>query len=84
MEATRADSPAKAVGCQTMKLACLAEAGAAEILGPVEAGSFGGEVGLLPGVVGLVDVVVLSQAEVLFRDGVFQFDDALRRGRRCR
>ena len=55
----------------------LAESSATEVHRPIKAGGLGGEVSLRPGVVRLVDVVVLRQAEVLFRDGMLQRDDAL-------
>ena len=59
------------------KAGLLAEAGAAEVLRPVEAGGLHCEIGLLPGVIGFMDVFVLRQADVFFRDGMFQLDDAL-------
>ena len=60
-----------------MKLACLLSPAPPKILGPVQARSFGREVGLLPGVVGLVDVLVLRQGQMFLRDGVLQRDNAL-------
>src|SRR5208282_2767136 len=53
------------------------EAGAAKVRCPVEAGGACGEVSLLPGVVRLVDVVLIRQWNVFFGDGVLQFDDVL-------
>ena len=54
-----------------------AETGAAEVLRPVEAGGVGSEVGLLPGVVRLMDVPLIRQGNMFFGDGVLQFDDVL-------
>ena len=42
------------------------------------------KVGLRPGVVGFVDVFVLREADVFFRDGMLQLDDALGAGVRVR
>ena len=78
MEATSADSPANAVGCHTIKLAWLAEPGAAKVFGPIQSGGLRGEVDLIPGIVGLLDVLVLGEADVLFGDGMLQCDDPSR------
>ena len=53
----------------------LAEPGAMEVLRPVEASCFGGEVGLLPGIVRLFDVLLIRQSDMFFGDGVLQFDN---------
>ena len=55
----------------------LAQPRALEIRSPVQARRFGGEVCLRPSVVGLMDVIVVGQAEMLFRNGMFQLHDAL-------
>src|SRR5271169_7187463 len=53
------------------------ETGAAKVLCPVEAGGVGSEIGLLPGVVRLVNILLIRQGDMFFGDGVLQFDDAL-------
>ena len=58
----------------------VAEAGGAKVLCPVQAGGFGGKVGLLPGVVGFVDVLVLGEGQMFFGDGMLQIDNALGAG----
>ncbi len=52
------------------------EAGGAEVLGPVEAGGLGGEVGGEPEVVGVLDVFVVGERDVLGGDGVLEGEDA--------
>ena len=54
----------------------LFEAGGAEELRPVEAGSFGVEVGGVPGVVGFVDVFAVGERDLLLGDCGFERDDA--------
>ncbi len=53
----------------------LAETRSVKVFCPVEAGGVGGEVGLLPSVVSLMDVLLVRVADMLFGDGVLQFDD---------
>ena len=58
----------------------LAESRGLEICGPVQARRFGREVRLRPSVVGFVDVFVVRQAEMHFRDGMLQLHNALGTG----
>ena len=53
----------------------MAESRAAKVFCPVEARGVDGEIGLLPSVVRLVDVVLTRQGDMFFGDGVLQFDD---------
>jgi hypothetical protein len=44
---------------------------------PVKAGSLGGEIGLLPVIVPVLDILLVREGNVLFGDSVLQFHDML-------
>ena len=75
-EATRAASPVKAEGCQTMKTFCLSMPAARKNSGQSRPGALAGKSAGCHGVIGVVDVFAVGEGDLGFGDGGFEGEDA--------